>query len=115
MSDPIEVVGGAFVSADAWLQAIHRAGFRAEFERDDDATLLGGTVRARLGHPSIAEDQDVLVSVDVEFFRLPRIVPPRVLEDRTSRLKRLKQLDAPSTIIWHESMVVAWITGGRGA
>lgn len=113
MSNPITVHRGIFVAPEAWLAAIRSAGFRCEFAPDDDTAVLGGEVTARFGHPSIASNKDVLVQVNVEFFTLPRVVPPEVVRYREQNVNRLRELDAPSSQILHESMVVAWITDGQ--
>jgi hypothetical protein len=115
MSDPTEVIGGTFVTTEPWLDAIRRAGFRIDFRPGDDALDSEGELAIRLGHPSIADDVDVLVSIRYEHFRLPRDVPASVIERRKARFDRLRALDAPLVMLANEAIVIGWITGGRAA
>jgi hypothetical protein len=114
MSDPIEASGGTYVDPARWLEVARSTGYDVEFAPEDDTPIIGGELRIRLAHPSLAEGQPVFVSLDMDLHVPARNAPPVVLEEQRQQLALLRELDAPWVVIAHRMMAVGWLSDGRG-
>ena len=113
MADPIEVSGGTYVDPARWLQVARSTGYDVELAPDDDSPIVGGELRVRVAHPSLAAGQPLFVAVEMELHVPARDAPPVVLVEQRRELELVRELDAPTEVIARRMMVIGWLTDGR--
>lgn len=115
MGDPTESSGGRFVSPERWVEALEAMGCRGELMPGNRAPLVGGDAWLRFSHAAVGGGRDLLIGFGIEIFRPARDVPPEIVEHHAFRLRRMRELKAPRTLIEHEAMNHAWVSGGQPA
>jgi hypothetical protein len=105
--------GGHFVSPQRWLDRLQSSCCRVEFRPDDRAPLLGGEVWVRFGHPEVADNRELLLLVDVNYTPPAKGAPEEVVDHCRAKLARLRELDAPTSLIVEAAIHAEWLTRGQ--
>lgn len=110
------VIGGRWVSTEAWLGAARDAGCRCEVHPLVVAPLerVQAEVPLRFGHAALGP-RDYLVWMDVERHVPPMDAPPEAVERYRERLETLLALGAPMSVTMHARFVVAALDSGPPA
>jgi hypothetical protein len=67
----------------------------------------------RFGHPEVADDRDLLLLVDVDYTPPAEDAPEEVVDHCRARLARMRELDAPTSLIAEATIHAEWLTRGQ--